>query len=34
MRIAKIRRALNEVAVEDNADDTQETEDDWSDVSV
>jgi hypothetical protein len=25
---------LNEVAVEDNADDTQETEDDWSDVSV
>src|SRR5579859_36942 len=34
MRVAKIRRALNEVAVEDKADEIQDTEDDWSDVSV
>jgi hypothetical protein len=35
MRVAKIRRALNEVAVEDKTDEHQDTEEDnWSDVSV
>jgi len=34
MRIAKTRRALNEVAVEDEDDDIQESEDNWSDVSL
>jgi hypothetical protein len=35
MRVAKIRRALNEVAIEDKTDEHQDTEEDnWSDVSV
>jgi len=34
MRMAKTRRALNEVAVEDEGDATQESEDNWSDVSL
>jgi len=35
MRVAKIRRALNEIAVEDRMDEHPDTEvDNWSDVSV